>query len=372
MRLFEKVKHTDENIYGIKQLEERDNPFEKPCVCVFLAAEGYMGSIKPINGAIKRVMEMARLTTTKSVNAGFDIDKFPVRFIGINYVHHENDNFHDFKDFATKYIEPLLIEEGHKISKEEAMRKMRNINFVSYCAGMENTSFDSKGKGLETELVSLLSKLGYEDKEITEILSQVFVMGFSSDFLDKNSRYTSVIFNDVNDDEIYFDCRQRYIEFLEKNNKKYGFVHKKAQRHYDFIINDNGEHGFKSQYLKGKAYPILISKVFSIVLNNSLENNDLNNPFRPIGDIINRDVLSRIAKIGNALENDERSQLELLKALDTPLRYYNVSRNEQEHSIAEIAEAISDVPKSLVVDALKQSVGDLHKSKEDKTSIREE
>ena len=121
-----------------------------------------------------------------------------------------------------------------------------------------------------------------------------------------------------------------------------------------------------------QAVEFIVANTDSQVLNNSLENNDLNNPFSHIGDIINSDKLRRIAKFGNALENDERSQLELLKALDTPLRYYSVSRNEQEHSIAEIVEAISDVPKSLVGDALKQSVDDLHRSEEERTGIGEE
>ena len=151
MRIFEKVPHSEENVYGIHQIEEGDNPFAGPCAVVFLAAEGYSSSIKPLNGAIKKTMEMSRLTTSENPNARYNIEDFPVRFLGIHCASNKKSNFKNFNELASKYIEPLLTGENGRVPKEEAMRVMRNINLVSYCAGIQDASFKEDGKGLEKE-----------------------------------------------------------------------------------------------------------------------------------------------------------------------------------------------------------------------------
>ena len=82
-KIYEKTLKDENNVYGLKVLDEDKNPFlEGPSVLTILALTL---NEKNINGSMRQVMEALRLKTSSNENSGLTIDKTPFKVLGLAY-----------------------------------------------------------------------------------------------------------------------------------------------------------------------------------------------------------------------------------------------------------------------------------------------
>ena len=83
-RLYEKVPKSDEYEFGLKLLEQSDNPFKDgPCLISMIAIAMWE---KDINGALNQGMEALRLKTSHNENSGIGLDNFQGRILSISRI----------------------------------------------------------------------------------------------------------------------------------------------------------------------------------------------------------------------------------------------------------------------------------------------
>lgn len=322
MKLYERVRKSANNKYGIEEVI--GNPFLNPCVLLIMSSELYSSLLQPINGGLKKVLQMARILNNSFESTIYNPYDFPIRFIAV----HARSNFeYNWQErLVNEYFSPLFSENEQKIPLEKALKNVRNLNIVSFCGGIDYC-YD-----IEEYLTKLLKDLKYDEKEINKILNEVFFMGFSSPFLKEDSKFTSVIFNDLNDSGVYGGDNVRDKRFnVESKEKlqyslvkaKYGFRYlNKYKNQIEVFINSSGEHSFRTQYLKEKAYFMLISMILSSVLNNSLLNSKGNQ--KSIKELI-KSVPSLIEKCLKWEEMDiTKEELEFI--LDDIISYIGVEK----------------------------------------------
>lgn len=329
MQLYEKVRKTDLNKYGLSVVS--DNPFLKPTVLLIMSSELYSSLLEPLNGGLKKVLQMARLMNNSFASKIYDPYDFPVRFVTVHALSNKEENWS--KRLVYEYLSPLFANNNQRFDLITAKRNIRNLNIISFCAGINYCD------DIEKNIIQLLKELKYQDDEIEEILREVFLMGFSSPFLKETSKFSSIIFNDINDDGVYDGDNSKDDQFnkvgkeniknkLKENDSKYCFRYlNNCQNQMEIIIDSGGEHSFKSQYLKEKAYFVLISMILSSVINNSLRNNRYH--YQSI-ELITKNIEDVIIKCSN-WEKSNISKEELEELLDDLIKYIGVEK-ERENS----------------------------------------
>lgn len=274
-RIYEKVPKNPEYEYGLKLLDKSENPFNSPCIVSMIAITMWE---KEINGALNQAMEALRLKTNHNDNSGLELEEFSGRILSISYGEpSENitikgrkisDNISLKKEldyeFAQKYLFPLIEEDNHKIAVISAMMNMRNVNFLAYCGATQSVL------NMEECLSERMIKLGYEDQEINQILSQICLICYATDvklqteFVKKKEiKSTCVSFGDVNDGE---------VGVSEGTREK---VKEEGSLYYDegyYFHYGNGEHTLKKYINQDISLSAGISNAISKALSNSIAN----------------------------------------------------------------------------------------------------
>lgn len=271
--LYEKVPKSEEYPNGIKRIEPDTNPFESgPCLISLVALAG---NVSHANGALNRGLEALRLQTSKNVNTGISMEDIDCRVFSLLYdepnevgttKHFEPTPEGDF-EFAEKYILPLITKDGQKIDTSEAMKKLRNINFLTYCNA---TRIPYR---MEQYLKEKMGELSYSDEEIANILSQVCVIGYGTETKVKNLKEgitfdsTNISVIDCNDQEVG-DCynprgfkdalAERKIIYFKKENVCF--------------VNASGIHSTDSYIMKDPHLSSLIASFVTSAVENSIVN----------------------------------------------------------------------------------------------------
>ena len=269
--LYQKVNKSSENLYGTRKIEDSENPFlDGPCMLCW-AAQDMMQ--KEIFGTVKTGMKMARVRTRGDNGANYSADKFPVKFLAVKYVPTE-DTSKSMKGFIDTYLVPILKD------KENTSRNLRNINIMCNCNATDRII------DLENGMIDKMKDLGYTEKEIDTAMSQICVFPIETGMELANFKSTTIAFSDVNDREVDItihdkDYRGVFKKFAEKS--KIGETIKTiSQNAAVYAINGTGKHGLSKYKTEGKLMPVMISRVISNALENSIVNFQGKGKFKPI------------------------------------------------------------------------------------------
>lgn len=290
VELYKKVNKSRDNLKGIVRFQEGENPFTKPCLLCLSAQTGHD---KSVFGAAKVGAAMAGCRVRGHYNGGYDIDDMPVSFLASRVSEREEST----SEFVDTYLVPLVFENGQRVSIQEACRRMRNVNILTYCDGV------LKALKIEKVLSDRLAKIGYSNEEINSILRNIFVLATATDQVVYDSRMSVSVFRDVLDDEVNSELDRAFIESRDEQM----VVDSSPNCHYYFYKGD-GTHDFKKYAFEGRV-SALVSLLLSAVLENAIKNSkgesvplDLNKEFDLVKRCLNLDydqIVSLIRTVTN-------------------------------------------------------------------------
>ena len=280
VRIFEKKPISYDDEYGIDSINDKDIFKKGPCIITILAQTWFLSSI---NGAMRIVANLVN----PNINEIYDQYR---RIFGLSFgdislggflnadmtFSESNPTDAELTEFIDTYFIPLISNNNSKINTINAMKNIRNINFITYCDGAKIY------KRIEEILEKRMSELRYTNEEINLILSQISLAAVSSNTIENGTKATALLFNDKNDHSINND----YQSSLTNNS----FV--KHDKCHIFIVDGDGNHDFR----KYMGDDLELSTAIKLFLNKSLENsifNYRNDTFIPINsesfiiDIIN-------------------------------------------------------------------------------------
>ena len=334
-RIYEKVTKSEEYKYGMRQLEVNENPFkEGPCLISMIA---YAHFEKDINGALNYGMEALRLKTSHNNNTGLELKDFPGRVLSISYGEKEIDTeekgalFNGTgrreildNEFAKKYLYPLIEENGKKIDVMQAMKNMRNINFLTFCAAVQSAI------QMEDCLVERMRDLGYTDKEIDQIQSQMSILTYATrDILNreviegKKVKSTYLMVGDSND--IEFEATKKLKDAIEEKKVLYF----ENNGYYYFKGSGNHEVNDYITEVVGLAAPI--ANFVTKALGNSIENAK-GKDFIPISNqIVSKDMDKIIEGI-----RSNKSREEIFSIIENDISYNSLKKEKEDEVFDEI------------------------------------
>lgn len=277
-RLYEKVPKSAENTYGIKMIEDQVNPFLNfPCLlCVIPNAI----HIKNLNGAMNRAMNLLQISNGDA-KYDLDISEAPCRLMSLAFgdlrengrFEKQNEKKENTIEFVEKYLYPLIQKDNSRIDPIQAMRNMRNINFMSYCNGV-NVIED-----IEEILRNRMVELGYANEQINNILAQMCVCAISTDKLYGKEAATYISVRDINDKEL-----ANYSEGAKAQVRQDGGVgiYQINANEAMYLVDGNGQHSLDKYVQDDTSLSIGISSVLNKAIRNSLLNSQNQSEFKPI------------------------------------------------------------------------------------------
>lgn len=266
IHIYEKTNKTEDNPYGMIEVTEDKSIFDGPCVIVMLAVAQRLGDV---NGSMRQVAELIN----PEIDSNYDQSR---RIFGVSYgdLIEGMDKFRfpimrrgDF-EFVDKFLIPLLYEDGNLIEPLEAMKRFRNLTFVTFCNATQTFL------NFEDNLREKMIELGYSTPDVNLILSQICLAGISGGPLYRQSTSTTAYaFGDVMD-----------IDFINDRNVVPGvtdgekFVNMGSSIGY--AVNNGLEHDFKELMTSDEDLSSHIKCFLETSLNNANENktNEVINP----------------------------------------------------------------------------------------------
>lgn len=332
-RLYEKVPKSTENEHGLKLLDSNENPFKSsPCLLSMIALTLWE---RDVNGALNQGMEALRLKTSHNENSGLGLDDFGGRILSIAYSEPSETNTTkkgrkmsknigsekelDF-EFTRVYLFPLIEEDNHKIDVIDAMRNMRNVNILTYCAAT------SSALRMEECLNEHMQELGYTDQEIRQILSQLCLICFATDVKlrteyvsKKEIKSTCISLGDVNDGEVGVSTH------IIDQVKGEGTLYYKQGYYFHY---GNGEHSLKNYITQNDALSTGIANTVTKALTNSITNNEFDEFIPLTRELIIEDLENIIEGLQSGKNKDE-----LMSLVDEKINYgKNLNINEGEYN----------------------------------------
>lgn len=275
------------NEFGIEEITD-ENIFKKgPSVIVILAMTWFLSNV---NGAMRLVANLVNPDIDNTYNPnkrifGLGFGNYTEEYEGFTAFTPEDD---ELEKFVAKYFLPLVTSNGMRIELLDAMKNVRNINVITYCAATQYF------KTIENIFERKMQELAYPKEEIKMILSQICLASVSGNALKhEQAKATTMVFGDINDK--YFELPFKSIEGIEN----YALID--YQNQFYFIFNGNGGHDFTEYMQKDK----LISEAIKLFINDALDSSICNcnhDACIPLDiDSISRDILEKLNKDGKHL-----------------------------------------------------------------------
>ena len=223
VHLFEKKPKTIDNPYGMEEVKDKEVFKQGPCVIVILAKTYLLSNL---NGAMKLVSNLVNPDIDELYNPdrrvfGLGPSEMETTPYTEDYTFLKDEPNHDeISNFVDTYIMPLISKNGKRISVDEAMNNMRNINIVTYCNGSLIYGI------MEIVLAIRMRVLNYTEEEIDLIISQICLAAVSGDLEFNKTRAATCLFTDKNDTT---------DEGLKESIKKYN-------NYYRYIVDGDGKH----------------------------------------------------------------------------------------------------------------------------------
>ena len=329
-KLYERVPKSTEYEHGSRMIDDDENPFKKgPCLLCVSAMLNIPPNImgqpdRSIFGLSKQGMKMARLRTTGSVNGGFELKDFPVKFLAIRTDGKKTAEIDETTELVDKYFLPLISENDKKIDCIQAMKNMRNVNLLSYCNGT------ILAKEIENILINKMNDLGYKEEEIKKIQSQMCIFPSATERLKKNQKWTCISVTNVNDSEIFVPYNEELekMDKLVRESKSKAILAKHSDNQYEYLFEGSESHTIR-EYSSDGEFPIsvCVSSVISEALENSIENSR-NEKFKPI---TVEQLISRIPQIMHKFMAGVKEK-ELMAQLDKSLTYGGARRTVPDYT----------------------------------------
>ena len=319
-RFYRKVDKSEENEYGIELVED-ENPFEKP---IFLSLLALNQQIRDTNGSISRALEFAGIRLPSGEDS-MPLKDIPVDFLGLSYGELVGIKFKKMasgdslasasrgtEEFVKKYMFPLISADGKKRSVDECRKNMRNINIMCFCDALIMVSSMNK------TLVNEMSRLGFSEEEIDDILSQVCIIPVGTEYSTIKSvvsdlKFTTLFVLDIKDSfgisneeslkKLFGEFRERCFKIKDAFSVSGDGVNKNSRL---LIANDDGNHSLSSFIHKGKTFPSIIVKTVSGILNNSISNNN-SDMFIPLDSIVG-DALDQVCETLIGMRREETKE----------------------------------------------------------------
>ena len=287
VHLYEKVCKTDNNKYGIKEIQG-ENPFkEGPCIITILALTAYL---EDINGFLKYIAPLVN----PDINTHYDPDRrlFGLGFGDFNEKYQRFSrvcpNIEEIEEFLNTYFYPLFIDNNKRIDTISAMKNFRNLTFVTYCNGANYF------KLIEEKLKSKMQEVGYTNSDINMILSQICLAAISGETIKKNGTSTlAITFGDVNDYDYENDKKTK--EDIKK--LKQGFIDYDSS--LGFAVAGDGGHSVRKHVIDNDILSSKIKIFLNTSIDNALENRN--------NDIINPITYEKLEKSFNNTNNKTKS-----------------------------------------------------------------
>ena len=311
--LYKKVNKSKECMTGAVELSPADNPFVRPSLLCFAAQSR---DARSVYGAPKVGAAMARCRIKGNYRGGFDIDGMPISFLASTMTEREPSP----QEFVDGYIVPLLEVDGHRVSLDEACRRLRNVNIITYCDGA------LKALAIEEVLTDRMRKMGYSEEEITKAMSSVFVLAVATDRSFDESKMSVTVFKDSLDMEVATEFDR---DFMASQDREV-LISASPNVHYYFYKGD-GSHDFKKYALKGRV-SALVSLVITSVLENALKN--ANGEYTPL----NIDTIVALVKSLMEQELDEET---IYSMIDQRVTYGGAPKMSRE--VAALRDELDDM-----------------------------
>lgn len=272
-KLIKKVPKSLENKRGSDEIKEGENPFESPCLLCLSAQD----MDRHVFGITKNFMAIAGMRIRGNSGAKFDLEDFPVTFLSIQKQRDKETEEECADTFVDTYFMPLITDSK---SKEDAMKKFRNINIMSYCDGTERVI------GIVQNLRSKMQERGYSEQDLNDILSQISWVTLSTDRDFRGLGTTCVDFHDFNDTEVEFQdmdwiYKMDTLSELGGQEDYEAIAVDEEAKIAEYCIKGSGCHQVRQFFEEGKAMPVCLSTIVHNMLENSIQNSR-SDTFRPL------------------------------------------------------------------------------------------
>ena len=313
LQIFRKCEKSLNNPYGIEEIEHPES-IDKP----FLLCISSQDLIdKSVFGLIKEGARAARVRTSDELAAGFKIDEVPAYFLGVKY---KSDNLKNHKagNLLDDFIYPFLTKTKEF---EQVKKRARFINFLTYCNATKVYV------ELEKALKDKLSKDGFNNDEINDIVSQISLTSIASEIDVSKLTATTILFKDANDREVYDYISKTALKKMEQIGRDAIIGSLKANGNvFTYVYNGTGEHDLKEYFKDVNIVKSSLCTVVSKLLENSIQNAN-SDTFIPI---TGKQILQYLIKYNGEFKGTE----EYLAKLDSELDYNGASKYTQsEHDL---------------------------------------
>lgn len=263
IHIYEKVCKNEEYPYGIKEITD-ENPFKNPCIITLIAIPD---EVKYINGSLRMVANLVN----PEIDTKYNINK---RILGLGYENHRNPTIEEINEFIDKYFYPIITEDNKKMEPIKVMKNLRNLTFLTYCNGARN--FIS----IENNLIKKMKYIGYQNKDIKLILSQICLVSVTGNLMQSTGTNTTCIaFGDIYDQKYEPDYKRGLNILNSLFQKEYVYVNYQSLLGLVTKITSEGD---LYRYMLND--PIITSRIKTLLnmsLDNAIENVDIEN-FNPL------------------------------------------------------------------------------------------
>lgn len=278
-RLYEKVSKSEKNTYGIEMIDDEVNPFlDSPCLLCIIPNAIH---IKNLNGAMNRAMNLLQVSNSDG-KYDLDISEFSCKIMSLAFgelrkngctFEKQNDKKENTVEFTEKYLYPLIQKDNSRIETIQAMKNMRNINFMSYCNGVNVI------KDIEEILRNRMIELGYTNEQINDIVAQMCVCAISTDQLYGKEVATYISVRDINDEQL-----ANYSERAKEQVRQDGGVgiYQINDNEVMYLVDGNGQHSLDKYVQDDTSLSIGIASVLNRAVRNSMLNSQNQSGFKPI------------------------------------------------------------------------------------------
>lgn len=290
--MFKKTNKSLENRYGL--IDTLSNFPRKPCILGIVPSSNE----RMLNGYMNLFMYMLQIRRFDDVNSYYDIDNVPFDLLMAN----------DDK------IDSIIINSIPN-NIDEAKKLLRNINIISYCDGNNKT-----GYFLRTLYQELLNK-GFDEEEVKELLSQIFVLQIVDNYYDGKANSELPFATVVTVHDIYdFENTDYYFEEEKESMfQDNPFVHVKSNNENDrYVIyksfgegslaDRQSEHIFERDYAKAPIINYIMSLYLIKALHMSIYNIEIRDNIS-----IKDEIDKLIEKVGEFIKKKNKNYNDFTK-----------------------------------------------------------
>ena len=249
--MLRKTEKSFDSIYGIKKIDDTFL-FNRPCLLTFPPS---IGNVTAPNGYLNNLLYILQMRTSK-FDGDYSIDDVP---------------FDIFAYESKEKVSDKIINIIPTDDVEKAKKIMHNINIFSYCNG------NNRAATVINRIYSYLKKLDYSEKDIKDIMSQVFVIQTVDNYSDNDEIVPIPYATTVVIQDIYDSGNLNHVE--DYNNPFISTMTIKGTKYYLYksfgensLYETGRDHIFKNDYIDAPIVNSVIALNIIKGISSSLNN----------------------------------------------------------------------------------------------------